>query len=55
MILLVYRIIANVSVIIMIDTGYGKTALITKLKLILSNGETTLKIINIFLTLIKVS
>ena len=47
MVLLVYRIIANVPVIIMGDTGCGKTSLITKLNQILNGGKTTLKIINI--------
>ena len=47
MVLLVYRIIANVPVIIMGDTGCGKTSLITKLNQILNNGETTLEIKNI--------
>ena len=47
MVLLVYRIIANVPVIIMGDTGCGKTCLITKLNQILNGGKTTLKIINI--------
>ena len=47
MVLLVYRIKANVPVIIMGDTGCGKTALITKLNQILNNGETTVKIKNI--------
>ena len=47
MVLLVYRIIANIPVIIMGDTGCGKTALITKLNQILNNGESTLEIINI--------
>ena len=47
MILLVYRIKANVPVIIMGETGCGKTALITKLSQILNNGEKTVKIINI--------
>ena len=47
MILLVYRIIANVPVIIMGDTGCGKTTLITKLNQILNGGESTLKKINI--------
>jgi len=46
-ILLVYRIKANVPVIIMGDTGCGKTALITKLNQLLNNGNTTVKIINI--------
>ena len=48
MILLVYRIFENVPVIIMGDSSYGKTALITKLNQILNNGENTLKIINIY-------
>jgi len=47
MVLLVYRIIANVPVIVMGDTGCGKTSLITKLNQILNGGKTTLKIINI--------
>ena len=47
MVLLVYRIKANVPVIIMGETGCGKTALITKLNQILNNGKTTVEIINI--------
>ena len=47
MVLLVYRIIANVPVIIMGDTGCGKTALITKLNQILNGEKTKLQIINI--------
>ena len=47
MILLVYRIKANVPVIIMGDTGCGKTALITKLNQLLNNGEKTIQTINI--------
>ena len=47
MVLLIYRIIANIPVIIMGDTGCGKTSLITKLNQILNGGKTTLKIINI--------
>ena len=47
MILLVYRIKANIPVIIMGETGCGKTALITKLNQLLNNGEITVKIINI--------
>ena len=39
MILLVYRIRANVPVIIMGDTGCGKTMLITKLNQLLNNGK----------------
>ena len=46
MVLLIYRIYANVPVIIMGDTGCGKTALITKLNQILNNGEKTVKIEN---------
>ena len=46
-VLLVYRIIVNAPVIIMGDTGCGKTCLITKLNQILNGGKTTLKIINI--------
>ena len=47
MILLVYRIIADIPVIIMGETGCGKTALITKLSQILNNGEKMVEIINI--------
>ena len=39
MILLLYRIKANVPVIIMGDTGCGKTMLITKLNQLLNNGK----------------
>ena len=46
MALLYYRIVANVPVIIMGDTGCGKTALITKLNQILNGGETKLEIID---------
>jgi len=47
MILLVYRILADIPVIIMGETGCGKTALITKLSQILNNGEIVVEIINI--------
>ena len=47
MILLVYRIRANVPVIIMGETGCGKTALIKKLNQLLNNGKETVEIINI--------
>ena len=47
MVLLIYRIKANVPVIIMGDTGCGKTALITKLNELLNNGQKTVEIINI--------
>ena len=40
MVLLIYRIKANIPVIIMGDTGCGKTALIIKLNQILNNGQT---------------
>ena len=52
MVLLLYRIKANFSLIIMGDTGCGKTALITKLNQILNNGVKTVEIINIFLELL---
>jgi midasin (ATPase involved in ribosome maturation) len=42
-VLLVYRIIANVPVIIMGDTGYAKTALITELNQIINGGKKQLK------------
>ena len=47
MVLILYRIKANVPVIIMGETGCGKTALIIKLNQILNNGKTTVEIINI--------
>ena len=47
MILLVYRIKANVPVIIMGETGCGKTSLIIKLSQIMNNGEKLVEIINI--------
>ena len=47
MILLSYRIKANIPIIIMGETGCGKTALIIKLNQILNNGEVTVKKINI--------
>ena len=47
MILLVYRIKANLPVIIMGETGCGKTSLIKKLSQILNNGEELVEIINI--------
>ena len=48
MVLLIYRIKANVPVIIMGETGCGKTSLIVKLSHILNNGEEGLvEIINI--------
>ena len=47
MVLLVYRIKANVPVIIMGETGCGKTSLIKKLSQILNNGEELVEIINI--------
>ena len=47
MVLLVYRIKANVPIIIMGDTGCGKIALIIKLNQILNNGRKTVEIINI--------
>ena len=47
MVLLIYRIQANVPVIIMGETGCGKTALVKKLYQILNNGEDIGKIIKI--------
>ena len=47
MILLIYRILADVPVIIMGDTGCGKTTQITKLNQLLNNGKKTLEIIDI--------
>ena len=47
MLLILYRIKTNVPVIIMGDTGYGKTSLIIKLNKLLNNGRSTIEIINI--------
>jgi len=47
MILLVYRIKANIPVIIMGETGCGKTLLVIKLNQILNNGKITVRIIKI--------
>ena len=47
MLLLLYRIKANVPVIIMGETGCGKTSLIIKLSQILNNGEKLVELINI--------
>ena len=47
MVLLVYRIIADIPVILMGETGCGKTALIKKLSQLLNNGEIVVEIINI--------
>ena len=47
MILILYRIIADIPVILMGETGCGKTALIKKLNKLLNNGEETLECINI--------
>ena len=43
MVLILYRIQAKIPVIIMGETGCGKTALIIKLNQILNNGEITVK------------
>ena len=47
MILLVYRIKANIPTIIMGETGCGKTFLVIKLNQILNNGEIKVRIIKI--------
>ena len=47
MILILYRIIAKIPVILMGETGCGKTALIKKLNELLNNGKETLETINI--------
>ena len=47
MVLLVYRIKANLPVIIIGETGCGKTSLIIKLSQLLNNGEKFVEIINI--------
>ena len=47
MVLIFYRIKSNIPVIIMGETGCGKTSLIRKLNEILNNGKSTLEIFNI--------
>ena len=47
MVLIYYRIKANIPIILMGEAGCGKTSLIIKLNQILNNGETLLKKINI--------
>jgi len=47
MILILCRIIANIPVILMGETGCGKTALIKKLNQLINNGQETLESINI--------
>ena len=47
MLLLIYRIKADIPVIIMGETDCGKTVLITKLNQIINNGEIYVDIINI--------
>ena len=48
MILILYRIKANIPVIIIGETGCGKTDLIIKLNQLLNNGEKLIKIIKIY-------
>ena len=48
MILLFYRISANIPVIIMGETGFGKTYLIKKVSQILNKGQELLEFINIY-------
>ena len=47
MVLILYRIIANIPVILMGETGCGKTALIKKLNQLLNDGIENVEIINI--------
>ena len=47
MILIMERIMANIPVILMGETGYGKTSLIKKLNQLLNNGEENLIYINL--------
>ena len=47
MVLIIYRIVANIPVILMGETGCGKTSLIRKLNQLLNNGEENLEFINI--------
>ena len=46
MILILYRIVANIPVILMGETGCGKTRLIRKLNQLINNGEEKLETIN---------
>ena len=43
----IYRIVENIPVILMGETGCGKTALIKKLNQVINNGKENLEIINI--------
>ena len=45
--LILYRIHADIPVILMGDTGCGKTILLTKLNQLLNNGKSTIELINI--------
>ena len=47
MVLIIYRIVANIPVILMGETGCGKTSLIKKLNLLLNNDESNLEFIDI--------
>ena len=47
MILILYRILANIPVILMGETGCGKTALIKKLNQLLNNGKLDLELLKI--------
>ena len=56
MVLLLYRIIANIPIIIIGEPGCGRTSLIKKLNQIVNGGKTTLKIINChFIPYLKLS
>jgi len=47
MLFILHRIKVNLSLIIIVEAGIGKTSLMIKLSLILNNGEKLLKIFNI--------
>ena len=47
MVLIINRIVANIPVILMGETGCGKTSLIKKLNLLLNNDESNLEFIDI--------
>ena len=47
MVLLIYRIKANIPVIIIGEPGCGKTTLIKKLNQLLNNGKNLVKVIDI--------
>lgn len=47
MVLIIYRIVANIPVILKAEAGYRKASLIKKLNQLLNNGKENLEFINI--------